>query len=105
MCSVWFAETFIENGVPNAAQSSRGTAKVASAVEVGIAAAEEGTNEADVGGRDIDDGLLNKIRGLTVSEPLQKKIPPQPPPPFYLYAIIKLRIDGHTSLTQPLFLL
>lgn len=107
LCSVWFAETFIENGVPNAAQSSRGTAKVASAVEVGIAAeaeAEGGTNEADVGGRDIDGGLLNKIRGLTVSEPLQKKKSPSTPH-FYLFATVKRRINGHTSLTQPLFLL
>lgn len=92
-CSVWFAETFIENGVPNAAQSSCGTAKVASAVEVGITAeaeveggtneadvggaaeaeSERGKNGADVGGRGIDDGLLNKMRGLTVSKPFQKK--------------------------------
>lgn len=95
-CSVLFAETFIENGVPNAAQSSCGTAKVASAVEVGITAEAEvegGTNEADVGGaaeaepergkngadvggRGIDDGLLNKMRGLTVSKPLQKQKTP-----------------------------
>lgn len=59
LCSVLFPDTSIENGVPNAAQSSRGTAKVASEVEVGMAAAEA-ENEADVAaGRDIGDGLLN----------------------------------------------
>lgn len=84
-----FTETSIENGVPNAVQSSAGAAKVASEVDLGIAEdeAERGKNEADVGEKDIDDGPLNKIRALlSVSRP--KK-----PPPLLFFAKIKRRIE------------
>lgn len=76
--SVLFPETSIENGVPNAVQSSAGRAKVASEVDLGISedeADERGKTEADdVGERNIDDGLRNGIRGL-LSVSRQKKIP------------------------------
>lgn len=82
--SVLFPETSIENGVPNAVQSSAGRGKVASEVDLGISedeGDERGKTEADsVGERDIDDGLLNGIRAL-LSVSRQKKI--SPPFPFF----------------------
>lgn len=73
--SDWFPETSVENGVPNAVQSLAGWAKVASEVEVGVAEdeVEREKSEADVGERDVDDGLLNKIRAL-LSVSRQKKL-------------------------------
>lgn len=101
--SVLFPETSIENGVPNAVQSSAGRAKVASEVDLGISedeADERGKTEADdVGERDIDDGLLNEIRAL-LSVSRQKK---NPPFPFFLRQKSG-ETKEHTSSTQPIFL-